>query len=76
MLGAQRLLPDGERPLVERLGLRIGARGSVEHGEIVEARGRVGMLGAQRLLPDGERPLIERLGLRIGALARRARRDC
>ena len=67
MLGAERLLADGERALVERLGLRVGAGGLIQHGEIVERAGGVGMLGAERLLADGERALVERLGLRVGA---------
>ncbi len=40
MLGAERLLADRQRALVERLGLRVGARGVVQHGEIVERRWR------------------------------------
>jgi hypothetical protein len=67
MLGAERLLIYGERALVERFGLRVGADGMVQLGEIVERDGGVGMLGAERLLTDGERALVERLGLRVGA---------
>ena len=67
MLGAEHLLADGERALVERLGLRVGAGGAVELGEMVERAGSVGMLGAERLLSDGERALVERLSLRVGA---------
>ena len=55
MLGAQRLLADRERPLVERLGLGVGTGGVVEIGEVVERGGGVGVLGAQRLLRDRER---------------------
>ena len=50
MLGAERLLADRQRALVERLGLRVGAGGLVQRGEIVERGGGVGMLGAERLL--------------------------
>ena len=68
MLGAERLLPDRERALIERLGLGVAALGIVEHGQVVEARRHLGMLGAERLLPNGERALIERLGLGVAAL--------
>ena len=50
----------------ERLGLGVGAGGLVQHGQIVERGGGVGMLGAERLLANGERALVERLGLRVG----------
>jgi hypothetical protein len=66
MLRTKCLFTNGERPLIEWLGLRIGIRGPVEMGEISEARGRVWMLGAKRLFTNGERPLTKWLGLRIG----------
>ena len=75
MLGTERLLPDGERALIERLGLRVLALGMVEQRQVVEARGHIGMLGAEGLLPDGERALIERLGLRVLALGMVERRQ-
>ena len=68
MLGTEGLLPDAERALIERLGLRVLALGIVKHRQVVEARGHIGMLGTEGLLPDGERALIERLGLRVLAL--------
>ena len=51
VLGAQRLLVDRERPLVQGLSLGVRAGGAVEEGEVVERGGGAGVLGAQRLLP-------------------------
>ena len=65
MLGAQRLLPDGQRPLVARLRLGIAALGMVELRQVVEARGDIGMLGAEHLLPDGQRLFQGWLGVGI-----------
>jgi hypothetical protein len=55
MVGAEHLLPDRERALVEQLGLGLLAPGSVEHGQVVQARGHVGMVGAEVLLRDLQR---------------------
>ena len=68
VVGAQRLLADGERALVERLGLGVAALGAVERGQVVERGADIGVVGAQRLLADGERALVERLGLGVAAL--------
>jgi hypothetical protein len=46
MLGAECLLADRQRPLVERLGLRVGTGGEVQLGEIVERGGCLRMFGA------------------------------
>ena len=72
MVGAQRLLADGERALVERLGLGVAALGAIELGQVVERGADIGVVGAQRLLADGERALVERLGLGVAALVDRA----
>ena len=68
MIGAEGLLPNGQRPLEERLGLGVRALRLIQRREVVEARGHVGMVGAEGLLPDRQRALVERLGLRIRAL--------
>ena len=60
MLGAERLLADRQRPLVERPRAGEVALGLKQAGEVVEARGGRGMLGAERLLVDRQRPLVER----------------
>ncbi len=65
MLGAERLFSDRQRTLVERLGLRVGAGGTVQLGEIVERAGGVGMLGAERLLTDRQRALRKWNGLLV-----------
>src|SRR5437868_3988261 len=65
MLGSQCLLPDGYRPLVERLRLRILPLIVVEVGQVVVLRRDLGMLGSQCLLPDGYGSLVERLGFSI-----------
>ena len=41
---------------------------SVEHRQVVEAGGHVGVLRAQGLFPDRQRPLVKGLGLRVLAL--------
>ena len=60
MLGAERLLADRQRALVERPRASEVALGLKQIGEVVEARRRIGMLGAERLLADRQRALIER----------------
>ena len=66
MLGAERLLADRQRPLVERPRAGEVALVLKQAGEVVEARGGRGMLGAERLLADRQRPLEERPGRCIG----------
>ena len=60
MLGAERLLADRQRALVERPRHRKLALGLKQAGEVAEARRRIGMLGAERLLADRQRALEER----------------
>ena len=47
----ERLLPDRDRALPERLRLRVLALDREEHRQIVEVRRHVGMIRAKRLLP-------------------------
>ena len=68
MIRAEGLLPDRQRALVERLGLRVLALVVVQLREVVQARGHIGMIRAEGLLPDRQRALVERLGLRVLAL--------
>jgi urease beta subunit len=65
VLGAEALLFDGERALVERLGFAVAVGVAVEPGQIVEAGCHVRVRGAEALLGDGERALVERLGLAV-----------
>ena len=60
MLGAERLLADRQRALVERPRAGKVALVLKQAGEVVEARRRIGMLGAERLLADRQRALVER----------------
>ena len=60
MLGAERLLADRQRALVERPRLSKVALVPEQDGEVVEARRRMGMLGAERLLVNRQRALEER----------------
>ena len=64
----ERLLPDRQRALEERLGFGILALGLVQSGEVVEALADVGMRRPERLLHDRQGALIERLGLAVEAL--------
>jgi hypothetical protein len=68
MIGTQLSLVNRQRPLVERLRLRILALILVEQGQVVQAGRRVGMIWPHLLLADGQRPLRERLRLCILAL--------
>ena len=68
VVGAEHLLANRQRALVERFRLSIVALGFAERGQVVQARGHIGVVGAERLLPDGQRALEERLGLGVGAL--------
>ncbi len=52
MLWPKRLLQNAEGALVKRLGLGVLALGLVQHGEVVEDDGDIGMLRPERLLPD------------------------
>jgi hypothetical protein len=63
VVGAERLLVDSERALVERLALC-----AIEQGEVVEGCPDGGVLGAERLLKNGQRAFVERLGLGVAAL--------
>ncbi len=46
------LLPNRQRTLVQRLGLRVPALVEVEPRQVVEALGDIWMLGAEGLFPD------------------------
>jgi hypothetical protein len=52
MLRAQGLIPDRQGALQEGFGCGIAALGLVEHSEIIEDHGHIGMLGAEPLLLD------------------------
>ncbi len=68
VIGAKRLLPDGQRALVKRSGSLTGALGLIETGEVVQRLRGIGVIGAERLLPDGQCALEKRSGALIGAL--------
>ena len=68
MVGAKCLLTDGQRSLVEQLGISIAALSSVQLCQIVQHRGDVGMIGTKRFLTHSQRPLVERLGVGVTAL--------
>ena len=58
MVGAERLLVDRERALVQRLGLGIAALVVVQLGEVVEVDADIRVVGAERLLVDRQRALV------------------
>ena len=68
MVGPQGLLPEGQGPLIEGLGLGLAPPAEVERSQVIEALRDLGVVGAQRLLPEGQGPLIEGLGLGIAPL--------
>jgi hypothetical protein len=70
MLGAERVLADRKRALVERPRRREVALDLKQDGEVVEARRRIGMLGAERLVVNRQRALEERPRSRTAKLWR------
>jgi hypothetical protein len=76
MVRSERLLVDREGALEERLGVGIAALIGVQHGEVVEVGGDVGMVRSERLLVDRDGAFEERLGVGIAALTRYSRRGC
>src|SRR5690606_34125935 len=67
VLGAERLLSNGESSLVEGSCLLALSDGSVDVREVVQTRRNVGMLGSERGLPDDQRLLVERLRFHVRA---------
>ena len=49
VVGAQRLLGDGEAAFVQRLGLGVAVLGAIQLGEVVEAGADIGVVGAKSL---------------------------
>ncbi len=66
--GAHRLVHDLHGLAEEGLGAGVVAHGLVQQGQVVQARGVVGVALAQGLLPDLQRLAVERLG--AGVVAR------
>ena len=60
MLGAERLLADRERALVERACAGEIALVQEQVARLLRLVADVGMLGAERLLADRQRALVER----------------
>ena len=58
MLRAQRLLANGQRTAVQRLGSVVVALVLQQSGEIVEACAGRGMLGAEGLFKNGQRTAV------------------
>src|SRR5215470_5691358 len=69
MLGAERLLADRQRALIEWPRPHKITEVFQQKGKVVEARCRIGMLGTERLLADHQRALQERPRLHIGSAA-------
>ena len=55
MVGPERRLADGQRPLIKRFGLGMLALGVVEHRQTLQAFGDVGMIGAEDIFADTQR---------------------
>ena len=68
MLRPERLLADRQGSPVERLGLGVAALGLVQKGQVVEARGDIGMRRSECLLVDHQGSPVERLCLGVAAL--------
>jgi hypothetical protein len=68
MLGAEHLLVDRQRALVERPRSPKVTLIRQQAGEVVEACRRTGVLGAEHLLVDRQRAFEQRFGLRKLAL--------
>ena len=59
MLRSERILQNGQGPVIERLGLRPLSPVKVKKGEVIETGGQVGMPGSQALFLDGQGSLIQ-----------------
>ncbi len=70
MVASERLFPNRQRTLVERLRLGETALGSVEVREVVERLRNVGMGSTERVFPDRKRTFEERLRLSETTLVR------
>jgi hypothetical protein len=68
MTGSQRLLADGQRAPVERLGLRVAVELVVEVGERIERRDDAGVIAAAGLFAGGERAFRERNSIGVPAV--------
>ena len=68
VLRTQRLLSNGQRPLVKGLSLLGLALLLVELCQVMERLCHIGMLGSQRFLPDGQGLVEERFSLLVLAL--------
>ena len=68
MIGTERLFPDRQRALVERLGIGIATLGVVKPRQIVQRHGDIGMIGTKRLFLIASAALVERLGIGIATL--------
>src|SRR5207245_753579 len=68
MVGAERLFPNRQGALVERLGFGIVAFLPIELRQIVEAVRNIRMVGAQRLVADRQRAFVERLSFGVKVL--------
>jgi len=69
MVGAEGLLHDRQRALVERLRLGVLTLGIVERGQVVQARRHIGMIWPNVLLRDLQRLLRDDDGTIIFARA-------
>ena len=76
MVGSKRHLGDGERALVERLGLAVSALRMMQHGEIVERDGDVGVVGPTAFSWIDSERLKRARPRRAGLAGYRARRGC
>ena len=68
MFWPQRLFPNFDGALEQRVGLGVSAEPLIHVGQVVEACGYVGMVRTKRLLADCKRPFARRLHLAKAAL--------
>jgi hypothetical protein len=68
VVGAKRLLADGHRALVQRIGLCIAPLITVDLGEFVECLGNAKVLGSKHLFVNLERLFVQRRGLGVAVL--------
>ena len=59
MLRSERLLQNGQGPVIELLGFSPLSQVKVKKGEVIETGGQVGMPGSQALFLDGQGSLIQ-----------------
>src|SRR5438477_74594 len=67
MIAPERLFPNGQCSLEQRLSLNVAALTVIHRSQIVQRRCDIGMIAPERLFPNGQCSLRNRNGVRISS---------